>query len=217
MTSVDRPEILLISLASQPFFDESYLSLLDNLCNSAHLKRAKTARGAIRYLEANNPSSILVTDEGLTKTKHRAVLDKVASYIRNGGLVIVGLHFPKFTETDVFDKFFNETFGLPWQQGDYLRCYFQLNPSCSLPTGVSSNSFPAPYSMKVHLVKNAQPHEKIFVPEADAIFKSQYVDPAQAAVVGAKVGNGYLAYIGDVNRGEGSDNIILSLCGLEAH
>jgi hypothetical protein len=46
------------------------------------------------------------------------------------------------------------------------------------------------------------------------IFPPEYVDQAQAAVVGAKVGNGYLVYVGDVNAEEGSDNIILSLCSL---
>jgi hypothetical protein len=45
------------------------------------------------------------------------------------------------------------------------------------------------------------------------VFPPEYVDQAQAAVVGAKVGNGYLVYIGDVNA-EGSDKIILSLLGL---
>jgi hypothetical protein len=219
MDSVDRPEILLLSLAFRSFFDESNASLIDNLYKSARLKRAKTASGAIQYLEANNPSSILVIDEGLTMAENRAVLDKVVSYVRNGGLVIIGLHFPCFTNMITFDKFFNETFSLPWRHGDYHRTSFQLNPSCSLPTGAASNSLPAPYSMKALHVKDAQPHEKIFVPVANAttqshVFPPEYVDQSQAAVVGAKVGNGYLAYIGDVNSEEGSDNIILSLCGL---
>jgi hypothetical protein len=120
---------------------------------------------------------------------------------------------------DVFDKFFNETFGLPWQHGDYHRSDFHLNPSCSLPTGVAPNSLPAPYSMKVLHIKNARPHEKIFVPVANAmtqshVFPPEYVDQAQGAVVGAKVGNGYLVYVRDVNAEEGSNNIILSLLGL---
>jgi hypothetical protein len=42
----------------------------------------------------------------------------------------------------------------------------------------------------------------------------EYVNQAQAAVVGAQVGNGYLVYVGDVNAEEGSNNIILSLLGL---
>jgi hypothetical protein len=143
----------------------------------------------------------------------------MVSYVRDGGLVIVGLHFPNHTTMDVFDRFFNETFDLPWQHGDYHRSEFEFNPSCSLPIGVVSCRLPAPYSMKVLHVKNARPDEKIFVPVADAmtqsnVFPPEYVDHAQAAVVGAKVGNGYLVYIGDVNAEEGSDNIILSLCSL---
>jgi hypothetical protein len=73
--------------------------------------------------------------------------------------------------------------------------------------------------MKVLHVKNARPDEKIFVPVANSItqsnvFPPEYVDQAEAAVAGAKVGNGYLVCVGDVNAEEGSDNIILSLCGL---
>ena len=219
MASVDRPEILLLSLAFQSFLDESYSSLIDNLYRSAQLKRAKTASGTINYLEANNPRAILVTDEGLMKAKNRVVREKVVSYVRDGGLVIVGLHFPNFTRMDVFDRFFNETFDLPWQHSDYHRTEFQLNPSYSLPIGVASNKLPAPYSMKVLHVKNARPDEKIFVPVPNAmtqsnVFPPEHVDQAQAAVVGAKVGNGYLVYIGDVNTEEGSDKIILSLLGL---
>lgn len=167
----------------------------------------------------NNPKAILVTDEGLTKTKNRVVRERVVSYVRDGGLVIFGLHFSNSTRMDVFDTFFNETFDLPWQHGDYHRSEFQLNPSCSLPIGVASNRLPESYSMKVIHVKNARPEEKISVPVANAItqsnvFPPEYVDQAQAAVVGSKVGNGYLVYVGDVNAEEGSDNIILSLCGL---
>jgi hypothetical protein len=69
------------------------------------LKRAKTASGTINYLKANNLRAILVTDEGLTKTKNRVVREKVVSYVRDSGLVVVGLHFPNFTRMDVFDRF----------------------------------------------------------------------------------------------------------------
>lgn len=217
MASVNRPEILLLSLAFQEFLDECYSSLISQLDESAQLRRAKVASKAIKYLEESNPRAIIVTDEGLTGTKNRAVLDKVVSYVRNGGLVIFGLHFPNFTDFNTFDDFFSGAFGLPWKHGGYQSADFEFNPSCSLPP--ATNSLPAPYSMKVLHVKNAQPHEKIFIPVNDAetqslAFPQEYVYQAQAAVAGAKVGNGYLVYCGDVNPGDGSDKIILSLCGL---
>ncbi len=34
------------------------------------------------------------------------------------------------------------------------------------------------------------------------VFPSEYVNQAQAAVVGAKLGNGYMVYLGDVNAEE---------------
>ena len=73
--------------------------------------------------------------------------------------------------------------------------------------------------MKALHVKNAGQHEKIFVPLAGGTTQSQafppsYVDEAQAAVVGAKIGDGYLVYCGDVNGEQGSDKVILALCGL---
>jgi hypothetical protein len=173
MDSVGRPEVFLLSLAFRSFFDESYASLINMLNASAQVKRAKAAGAALRYLEANNPRAILVTDEGLTERKNRAVLDKVVSYIRDGGLVIVGLHFCNFTDMDTFGKFFNEAFSLPWEAGDYHRTDFEFNPSCSLPTGATVGSLPLPYSMKVLHVKNARSNEKIFIPVTGALTQSQ--------------------------------------------
>ena len=125
---VDRSEILLLSLSFLSHFDEDYSSLINNLSKSTQLKRATSAIGAIQYLQANNPQSILVTDEGLTMQENRAVLNKVVSYVHNGGLVIIGLHFPNFVNWHDPDKFFNNNFGLPWQLGDYTRWDFRSIP-----------------------------------------------------------------------------------------
>ncbi|KAM3074174.1 hypothetical protein ACMFMG_003004 [Clarireedia jacksonii] len=215
----ERSEVLLLCLAMQPFFDDQYSSLIDRLDKSVQLKRAKSSTGALRYLETHNPKAILVTDEGLVGTENTAVLKKVQSYIQNGGLVIVGLHFPNFINFDDFNKFFQEGFGLPWQRGDYHRTTFQINPSCTLPADATKNSFPSAYSMKVLHVKNARLHEKIFVPVPEGmtqshVFPPSPVDKTQAAIVGAKIGDGFLAYCGDVNGEEGSEKAILALCGL---
>lgn len=219
MTSSGQQQVFLLCLAAQSFLDESYKSLFDSLGRAAQLKRAKTVDGAIRYLDNNSPKVILVTDEGLTKTENKPVLEKVQSYLQNGGLVIFGLHFPNFTPMGAFDKFFKEQFGLPWKHGDYCRSNFQLNPSCTLPTMVTKGSFPSTYCMKVLHVKDARPDEKIFVPVSGAmtqshVFPPDHVDQAQAAVAGAKFGNGFVVYAGDVNPGQKSDQMILTLCGL---
>ena len=112
MTS-QHSEILLLSLAFRDFLDETYSSLIKSLEESTKLQRAKSSSDAIRYLETHTPKAIIVTDEGLTKKKNRAVLERVQSYVKNGGLVVFGLHFPNFIRKDVFDRFWDEGFGLP--------------------------------------------------------------------------------------------------------
>lgn len=221
MASENRPVILLLSLAYQSFLDEIYSSLIDKLSSGSSLKRAKTAAGAIRFLDGHNPKAIIITDEGLTERSNRQVLQKVVAYVKNGGLAIIGLHFPNFVRMDAMENFFSGAFQLPWKRGDYHRTDFELNPSYTLPDGTVSSSLPGPYSMKTLHIKNARPHEKIFIPVSDAetqshVFGPEYVDQTQAAVTGATIGNGHLVYCGDVNGEAGTDNIILSFCGLQA-
>ena len=78
---------------------------------------------------------------------------------------------------------------------------------------------PQPYSMKVLHVEDAKSNEKIYVPAEDAttqsaVFAPEYVDQSQAAIVGAKIGEGYLVYNGDVNQEEGSNKFVMALLGL---
>lgn len=133
MATANLPDVLLLCLALQGFLDESYSSLFDKLAKSARLRRAKTADAAIRYLSANNPKVIIITDEGLTDQANAGVLEKVVGYVRDGGLAVVGLHFPTFVTMGAFDDFFGGAFGLPWKHGDYHRTDFKLNSTCALP------------------------------------------------------------------------------------
>lgn len=157
MATANRPDVLLLCLAFKDFLDEQYSSLFDKLAKSARLRRAKTADAAIRYLGANNPKVIIIADEGLTDPVNAEVLRKVVSYVRDGGLAVVGLHFPNFTTMGDFDAFFGRAFGLPWKHGDYHRTNFELNSSSVLPQSTVSNSFPGPYSMKTLHIKDARP------------------------------------------------------------
>ncbi|EPS34515.1 hypothetical protein PDE_09479 [Penicillium oxalicum 114-2] len=141
--------------------------------------------------------------------QHKALIDQLAASATNGGIAVVGLHFPSCVTQSAFDNFFSSGFDLPWKRGAYHRTDFQLQRSCVLPRGVSHSSFPPPYSMKVLHVRNARPRERIFVPVSGAttqshVLSAEPVDASQAAVTGAKIGNGYLAYCGDVNAEAGS-------------
>ena len=199
----DRPTILLLSLAAEDYFNQQYASLINALNDRSNLKKAKTPAGAIRFLESNAPSAIIVTDQGLTQSTNKVVIDNIITYVRAGGLLIVGLHFPQFTNGAAFKSFFRN-FGLPWESADYTSNQFRFNVGCELPKNATPIAVP-PYSMKALHIKNALPREKIIVPVDKQV---------QAAVVGAKVGEGFVVYAGDVSAGDESDRVLLSLCGL---
>jgi len=219
MNSAARPQVLLLSLAYWAAFDDIYTAFIDKLSESAQIKRAKDPNAAIRFLDDNIPKTIIITDQGLNEKKNKHVLDRVVSYVRSGGTVVVGFHFPNFTNGNEFDAFF-KAFGLPWVRGDYHRTDFQVNPSCTLPANVLPTSLPPPYSMKALHVDKARPEEKVYVP-ADGARVQSHVFPAtpvsdasQAAVAVAKIGEGYLVYIGDVNSEMESAEVVLKFCGL---
>lgn len=69
-------------------------------------------------------------------------------------------------------------FDLSWKSGDYHRSDFRYNPSSTLYSGAIVEVLPAPYSMKAPHVKNARPHEKIFIPAPEAQTQSHVFPPA---------------------------------------
>ena len=116
---------------------------------------------------------------------------------------MIGLHFPNFITGAAFKAFFRN-FGLPWESADLCSREFRFNVGCELPAGATPIAV-KPYNMKALHVKNALPREKIIIPVDNS---------TQVAVAGAKVGEGFVVYAGDVSPGENSDRVILSLCGL---
>lgn len=219
MASIERPEVLLLSLEVESAAAKVFQPLFDTLHELAQVTRIKTKAGAIKYLETKKkPRSILISDHGLTRAKNQQLLDRVVSYVRSGGVVVVGIQFPSFVTMGPFNRFFGEEgFGLSWRHGSFHRSEFQFNPACTLATDMAPGSFPAPYNMKALHVQNAPLHEKIYVPVAKAVTQFHFLDPepvdqAQAAVVGSKVGDGHVFYVGDVNLEESSRMIILRLC-----
>jgi len=216
------PEIMLLSLSYQEFPNESITALFDKILKVAYLKRVKTVPGALQYLEVSKPAAIIVTDEGIANKENSIVLERVKAYIESGGTVIVGLHFPHFIKRDAFNYFFQDVFGLPWCAENFHRDNCYINPSCTLPSTVEAKRMPERYFciIKVLNISGARNHEKLFIPiqmcvTYPMVFTQEWLDQTEAGIVGAKIGAGYLAFVGDVNVEDETSQIIMVLCGLE--
>lgn len=206
-----KPIILLLSLELQPFFDEGYTRLIDVLSNKAAIQRVQKRASAINRITGNGEeakpiAAILVTDAALVNNNANApVWDAVLDYVRNGGIAIIMGHFASFARIDKLGSFFQKA-GLPWDRGSYQRTDTVLNRSV---VGDLAERLPQRYTQKALAVKN--------VAQQDIWYASAPEDghePDEAAVALAKVGEGRLAYVGDVNGEAGSDDVVLAMCGL---
>lgn len=75
------------------------------------------------------------------------------------------------------------------------------------------------YSQKAVNVKGLRPDEALYRPGSEsmtdsAVFAPDRVDTAQAPVGFRALGEGWVGYVGDINGEEGSDGVVLAMCGL---
>lgn len=109
---------------------------------------------------------------------------------------------------------------------------FLAEVTCFLPRDVSLNPFlKAPYCNGLYII-NAHPTEKIIVPDLpergydlddkddetqprpfEEVSVAEHLRNTHAMIVGTRIGEGFLAYVGDVNPAE-LNSVILGLCGL---
>ncbi|KAK4118040.1 hypothetical protein N657DRAFT_443257 [Parathielavia appendiculata] len=214
--NVTRPQVVLISLNCEPFFDEMYRSLLTELESKASLKRVKEADSAIRLL-SEQPSAALITDEALANTENAHVWEAVLQYVRQGGISVIMGHFPSYIKPASIKPFFAKA-GLQWEAGSYHRTTLVLNRE--VVANDLATKLPPQYSQKALFVKNVAPANAWYHTDESSVVESRVFAPTSANIMGetavafASVGHGKLGYVGDVNAEEGSDVVILAMCGL---
>jgi hypothetical protein len=216
MDTTTRAHIFLLSLDKQPFFEDMYARLIDAIASKATMQRASDPTSAHTYLSTNTPTAIIITDPGITKAAHSAVLEKVISYVHSGGIAIFACHFSSFIRPTDFNRHFRSDWKLPWKFGDYHRTTVYLNQRVRQ---VSKLALPAAYSQKAVFLKNVAPDAALYLPSTDSVteshvFPSNPVDREQTPAAFMAVGEGWLGYVGDVNAETESDAVILAMCGL---
>jgi hypothetical protein len=205
----------------QPWFDEMYAPLLTALRSNAEFQRAEDSTSAIRLIAqiAQPPqnSAILITDEALTLPENNAVWEAVLEYVGLGGTAVIMGHFPSFVRPDRLKPFFSRA-GLNWERGSYHRTTLALNQAAV--RAASAIKLPQRYSQKALFVKNIVPGDMWYKTDDDSVVESMVFPPTSVNTVGetavalAKVGIGKLGYVGDVNAEEGSNAVVLAMCGL---
>lgn len=216
-----RPTLLVLSIEEQSLFDAMYGRLIALLSSKATLQWMTEPGRTLDYLQTESPSAVLATDAGILKSSHAAVLNKLTDYVREGGTVVLCGLFSSFIRRDEVKPFFERHFGLPWELGAYHRTDVYLNRH-AITTGGKRfvvDRLEAGYSQKANFLKNVAKEAAVYLPNEHSrtqsmVFANESVDVNLTPIAFVKVGKGWLGYIGDVNAEEGSDQVVMAMCGL---
>ena len=226
MATTTKPVILVLSVGEKWMQDmcddpDSFGAGLEDLVKHAELKRARTAKGALNYLNKNTsspPDGILVTDPGVTDTGSKELLDRVVAYARAGGTVVMSYCFSSNIRPNDMKDFWKQAWGLPWQPASYHRTNLTLNESASTLKG-KVDVLQKVYSQKALCLKKVERQHAWYVPTEDSVTQSMVFPPGpvnqnETAVAFAPVGQGHVGYTGDVNMEVGTKLVVMRMFGL---
>ncbi|KAF5386644.1 hypothetical protein D9615_002037 [Tricholomella constricta] len=216
-SSSAQPFILLLALDGD--IVEGYkLPTIAAIKAKSSVKTACSAKEALTHLVAPGLAGVFVVDAGITNRQHSEVVTKLVAYAKAGGSVLIGGAFSTFVRPKDMDTFFEKSWGVSWKPGSYHRTTFVLNPGHELAK--ANPSLPTSYSMKALHVKNVTPDSMIYHPTAGSRLESLVFAPkpvptlAESPAVQARIGEGYLNYIGDVNWEIESTKLVLAMLRL---
>ena len=154
-----------------------------------------------------------VADAALCRKKNASLVPEAVKYVKAGGtLAFMGACsscVPPFELPKLF-----KAFDLAWRTGDYCRCEFAVNPEMQY---IDTTGMPNPYFQKALHLKGVEPGDAVYrappdmAPDASH-FGAGPADKFEVPTAIARVGVGRLAWIGDVNGEEGSNETLLRLC-----
>ncbi|KAL2795398.1 hypothetical protein BJX66DRAFT_336962 [Aspergillus keveii] len=126
------PEVLFLSLSTRSL--QNYSAILSDIPKHFILNQIHEAHDALEVLRTSHPRAVIITDEEIAKDANCALLEQVAKYAKDGGLVIIAGYW--FANNVSFDYSGDPKpfFDLPWEAG-FCHTYslWKLNENCSVP------------------------------------------------------------------------------------
>ncbi|GAA5912909.1 hypothetical protein JCM6882_009510 [Rhodosporidiobolus microsporus] len=172
------------------------------------------------------PKSILCTSAAIADASNTNLRSKMRQYIEKGGRLVLGGPLPSSLNTTQMHTVFAD-FGAPeWKRGKYFRTTHTLSLGHPLYQALPGNSvaraaLPQSYSCKASLVDNVAQADALYQTVEGAEHQSPVpsmrhdVKTGEVAVAVKRVGEGWLAWIGDVNQEQGSNSVTLFLLGMK--
>ncbi|PVH95724.1 hypothetical protein DM02DRAFT_617714 [Periconia macrospinosa] len=210
-----NPRVLLVSLDPSSWFERMAEDLLDKLETAATLEQAADPDSAIEAVtEQPLPHAVLVTDGNIIK--HRGVYAKLLDYVRGGGTLVFMGCFPGEINPEDLNDLLREA-GLPWEMEGYYRVTVHRNDT---EETAPHTSLLSSYSQKAVFLRNVDRKDAWYRlgessrTESLVFAPVELGDKDQTPIAMTRIGEGKFGYVGDINGEEGSDRVILAMCGL---
>ncbi|KAI9843935.1 MAG: hypothetical protein M1838_002402 [Thelocarpon superellum] len=188
--------ILLVSLDKDDWLDCYYAPLLGGIDARAERYWAKQAVFVDQYLAEYRPRAVFVTDGALCVDIYRSLLESLVAYVWGGGTVVFGAQFSSQMRPADLSDFFRGGLGravVVWAGSAYNGAF-----ACRHEARVAEGEIRPTHSSVVD----------------NPVNRRGPADVNDAAVAYARVGCGWLGYVGDMNHGPAGDLTILNLFGL---
>lgn len=213
--AIEKPQILLLQ-GGEAYQGDIFDDMYAGLCTKMEERYTIIKTKWVTTEHLAHSTAVIVTDGAISKKRCKNIQIRLSEYAKAGGTVILACLFSSFVSGPDFASMCRNM-GLPWGWGDYHRTVFALNPAFAPVFGNEAfETLEQSYSMKAVHLKNVPPAAKVYVPTNDsrvqsAVFPPDRVDTAQTPAVWQKHGQGYVAYIGDVNNESGSQALLMAM------
>lgn len=218
-SSISKDASLVIALLgeqSQTKFMKTFSKQLGQLERKTKVEVVIQRSALEQCLTSRSIRGVYIADGGILSYENSsALLPLFASYVKSGGTVLAGGLFPSSMNIPNSKAFFG-AFGLTWEMGWYGRAVYEVVPSSEL--GKKNPELAEVYGMKAVNLKGINLDVPVYIrnqDEDDSDEESERADDSfDAPVVRARVGQGSVGYVGDVNGEDETTDVVLAMFGL---
>lgn len=217
--ATQRPRVGWIALNQAPQFLHFHMNLFTQISRKAAISHVSVSSQYLPFLRLH-PRAICLTDNALPTPGldpwFQRLWDATLDYVLRGGTVICMGSFSSSVRPEHLKAFFSMA-GLLWEVGDFHRTTVYLNKEY-VPEDLQPYLADV-YSVKGMFLKGVDPAEAWYLPgeksiNEDIVWDKEPVNTENTPVARAKVGDGYVCFVGDCKIEPESRMAILAMCGL---
>lgn len=201
---------LLISESDIDSIDESH-DLFSTIWKPKRFLTAESENDALKFLSRRDLRYVLIGDFDIVCHENKLLRDRLVRFVKNGGIVVHACLFALNPRWPDLGTYFKQDWGLSWKPTWEFQQPAFLNPYTRHI--VKGDDLPLSYEVQGVFLRDVGIGDAICVCPQQTGDGSLPLVPAALA----KIGSGFIGYVGMDSSIEGSDRVILAMFGLTSY